>query len=206
MKDDPQAPGADRGGVQGVGKARGMRKRKRRIKSGGNDTLKGGHRTNKGGRPPVVTLAKVEEIGEHMANGMPEHYACLLCGVNPETFPSAVSRKPEFRRALDIHHARFMQESLHFIKAGGERVSLITGQDKEGGNIVTEKILPWTGRAWILERRYKPHFNRTDVVKVPGPEDRGGLMTAQEMADLEKVSKALEQELEESRDVTKGAR
>ncbi len=143
-------------------------------------------RRNKGGRPPKITLGVVQEIGALMALGVPEEYACALHGVNPETFGPAVSRKPAFKAAMRVHHARFMAESLQIIKEGGERVTVETADGP------SEKILPWTGRAWILERRYKPHFNKTDIVK--GSEDRGdkgGLMTQDEMLELEKITKHL---------------
>ncbi len=138
------------------------------------------------GRPPKITIKEVRAIGELMALGVPEAYACELHGVNPETFGPAVSRKPEFKRAMMVHHAQFMAESLKIIKEGGERVMVMT---TEGAS---EKILPWTGRAWILERRYKPHFNKTEVHKPgEGKGEHGGLMTAEEMADLERMTKAL---------------
>lgn len=144
----------------------------------------------KGGRPAVITAAKVEAIGELMALGVPEDYACALEGINPESFGPAVSRSPAFKRIMRVHHARFMAESLKIIKEGGERVMVETTEGP------SEKILPWTGRAWILERRYKPHFNRTDIVKdKEGAGERGGLMSPQEMAELEQITKALVKEV-----------
>lgn len=145
---------------------------------------------NKGGRPAVITAAVVDEVCGHMALGVPEEYACAMVGVNPATFGPAVSRSEVFKAISRGHHAKFMAESLGFIKQGGERITLKSGEDKDGNDIFVDKVLPWQGRAWILERRYKPHFNRTEVVKPQqGPGEGGGLMTEQDMADLEKAMK-----------------
>lgn len=144
------------------------------------------------GRPPKITIKEVRAIGELMALGVPEAYACELHGVNPETFGPAVSRKPEFKRAMMVHHAQFMAESLKIIKEGGEVLRTAEGADDSGKQVFKDRIVPWTGRAWILERRYKPHFNKTEVHKPgEGKNESGGLMTAEEMADLERMTKAL---------------
>jgi len=140
---------------------------------------------NKGGRPPKITLSKVERIGALMALGVPEDYACALHGINPESFGPAVSRNPGFKCAMKVHHAQFMVEALEIIKAGGERVMVETADGP------SEKILPWTGRAWILERRYKPHFNRTDTHALTDSKGGGGLMTDAELGELERMAKAL---------------
>jgi hypothetical protein len=143
------------------------------------------------GRPAKVTLAKVEEIGKLMAIGVPEDYACALHGINPATFGPAVSRNPRYKAAMMLHHAQFMAESLAIIKKGGEVIT-VTSTDDEGKETSQEKVLPWSGRAWILERRYKPHFNRTDVVKDrdDAPGERGGF-TAEQLLDMERITKAL---------------
>jgi hypothetical protein len=139
----------------------------------------------KRGRPAKITLAVVREVGELMALGVPEDYACALVGVNAETFGPAVSRKASFKAAMKVHHAQFMAESLKIIKEGGERVTVTTADGP------SEKILPWTGRAWILERRYKPHFNKTDVLKnTEAPGERGGF-TADDLLEMEQMTKAL---------------
>jgi len=139
---------------------------------------------NKGGRPPKVTLAKVEAIGELMALGVPEDYACALHGILPETFGPAVSRNPAFKWAMRVHHAKFMAESLQIIKEGGERVMVETTEGP------SEKILPWTGRAWILERRYKPHFNRTDTHAV-SKADGSAFFSEADMQEMERIGRAL---------------
>lgn len=144
--------------------------------------------TNKGGRPAKITAAVVEEVAGYMADGVPEHYACALVGVNPETFGPAVSRNPAFRAIKDRHDARFIADSCQHIKNGGEKVTLITGQDEQGKNLVVEKILPWTGRAWLLERRYKPHFNKTDTHALT--DKTGQKDAAYELSEIEKVIRA----------------
>lgn len=164
----PQPSAEARLASQGEGvKPQGARKRKR-----------------KGGRPPKVTISKVQEIGALMALGVPEDYACALHGINPETFGPAVSRSPAYKAAMKVHHAKFMAESLQIIRDGGERVTVTTTEGE------SEKILPWTGRAWILERRYKPHFNKTEVVK-PGEAagESGGLLKEKDLLELEALMK-----------------
>jgi hypothetical protein len=142
------------------------------------------------GRPAKITAKVVEEIGAMMALGVPEDYACALHGINPATFGPAVSRSEAFKNIMRVHHARFMAESLQIIKEGGERIQIATEQG------FTEKIMPWSGRAWILERRYKPHFTRTDILKgSEAPGERGGLMSAEDLKELEKMGRALVKEL-----------
>lgn len=142
------------------------------------------------GRPPKITAAMVERVAALMADGTPEEFACAACGVNPETFGPAVSRNPEFKAIKRRHDAKFITESLAIIKAGGEKLQLADGVDKHGDEVFVEKIMPWTGRAWILERRYKPHFNKTEVHKdreTAG--ESGGLLSEQDMIDLERAVK-----------------
>src|SRR5215471_20871630 len=75
---------------------------------------------SKGGRPAKITLKTVAAVGELMALGVPDEYACALHGVNPETFGPAVSRKPEFKEAMKRHHAAFMARACRAIADGGE--------------------------------------------------------------------------------------
>lgn len=146
----------------------------------------------KNGRPQKITAAVVEEVSAHMALGVPEEYACALAGVNPATFGPAVSRSEEFKAIKRRHDARFMVESLSIIRAGGEKIELAAGQDKEGNPIVEEKMMPWTGRAWILERRYKPHFNRTEVLKPKeDANEAGGLLTRKDLDEMEQMARKL---------------
>ena len=53
------------------------------------------------------------------------------------------------------------------------------------------RVRPWTGLAWILERRHKPQFNKTEVIKAREGPGEGGLMTADEMLELEKLTKRM---------------
>jgi len=138
------------------------------------------------GRPAKITLSVVDKVGELMALGIPEEHACALCGVNAATFGPAVSRSEAFKAALKLHHARFMARALKGIAAGGE-VAQFTDQDDN----VRDVRLPWQGLAWILERRYKPHFNKTEVHKDKEADgERGGLLTAADMAELERIMRA----------------
>lgn len=133
----------------------------------------------KAGRPRKITLAVVNKVGALLALGMPQEYACALNGVNASTFASSVCINEELKEALRIHHARFMRDALKSIKEGGKRIMLASG---DGMN---ERLAPWTGLAWILERRYKPHFNRTDTHAIT--DDKGTPMFAP--ADLEELAK-----------------
>ena len=155
---------------------------------------------SRGGRPAKITAAVVEEVCEHMALGVPEVYACALVGVNPETFGPAVCRNPEFKAIKMRHDARFMADSLKKIRDGGEWVPVL---NTDGSPVVDEagrpvlKHVPWQGRAWIMERRYKPHFNKTDIVKdKEGAGEQGGLMPAATMAELERMTKEMVREME----------
>lgn len=143
---------------------------------------------SKVGRPAKITAAVVEEVAALMADGVPEHYACALVGVNAETFGPAVSRNPELRAIKDRHDARFIADSCRIIKEGGEKVQLLAGEDKEGNPTYAEKVLPWTGRAWLLERRYKPHFNKTDSHALTDPTGKEKGLEA-ELLELERVMK-----------------
>lgn len=143
------------------------------------------------GRPAVITLAVVEQVGELMALGVPEEYACALAGVKAETFGPAVSRKAAFKAAMVKHHARFMEESLRRIRDGGEIVQRADGVGKDGEPVYREERVPWTGRAWILERRYKPHFNRTDQHALTKADGSGCLLTSLDMGELERMAQAL---------------
>lgn len=146
---------------------------------------------NLGGRPRKITPQVVEEVAALMAKGVPEEYACALCGVLSETYGPAVSRSPELKAIARRHHAQFIADSLEIIKKGGEVIEVVDGQDEAGNPIIKEKLMPWTGRAWIMERRYKPHFTRTEVVKpAEGVGERGGLLLAvEEQAALEQMAK-----------------
>lgn len=124
---------------------------------------------NKGGRPAKLTLALVEEIGDCIALGMTEEQACLLVGVSYKSFKSAQTRKPEFAVAIKERQAVFLDEALKAIRGG---------------------IQGWQGRAWILERRHKPQFNRTDTHAVTDPEGKAAF-TAEDLLDMEKMTKAL---------------
>ena len=143
---------------------------------------------NKGGRPAIITAAVVEEVAALMAGGVPEHFACALVGVNPETFGPAVSRTPQFRAIKDRHDARFIAASVKIIREGGEKIQLQTGTDETGAPVMTEKVLPWTGRAWLLERRYKPHFNKTDTHALTDGAGKDKALEA-DLVELEKVMK-----------------
>lgn len=137
------------------------------------------------GRPPVITLAVVERVSELMALGMPEEDACALAGVNAETYGPAVSRSPEFKAVHRLNKARFMERALRAIANGGE----IRVTEDEEGNAKEERV-PWTGLAWILERRHKPHFNKREEL-AHGVAGAGVFFSADEERMLEEMAKEL---------------
>lgn len=122
------------------------------------------------GRPAKITLALVEFIGELIALGMTEEQACAANRVSHKSFESAKRRKPEFAGAIKNAQADFLAAGLRDIRAG-----------KAG----------WQGAAWILERRHKPQFNRTDNHALTTPAGEGFVLTDAEAADLEKMAKTM---------------
>ncbi len=141
-------------------------------------------RKTSAGRPPIITATVVEKVCELMALGLPEEYACAHEGVNPATFGPAVSRSEAFKAIKRRHDASFMAESLRVIASGGEKIEV-----KGANGEMHETFRPWQGRAWLLERRHKPHFNRTDTVAPSGRD--GGALSEREMLELETMAKAL---------------
>lgn len=100
------------------------------------------------GRPPILTLERVQAVGELIALGLTEEQACMAEGINPETFGPACCRNGEFRNALKEKQAEFLANAVRHIAAGA------TG---------------WQGRAWLLERRHKPQFSRSETFQRQSP-------------------------------------
>lgn len=139
----------------------------------------------------MITVAVVEEVARLMAKGMPEKYACALVGVSAETFGPAVSRNAELKAVHTRILAEFIRDSLDIIVKGGEVIRMATGEMVDGEPVVQEKVMPWTGRAWILERRHKPDFTKT-IVEAKGDKDApssGALLSEADMLLMEKVMK-----------------
>lgn len=98
----------------------------------------------KPGRPAKITPEVIDRIARLIAKGMTEEQACVRIGVNHHSLRTARSRNDEFEAAIKRAQAEYLDESLDMIGSG---------------------VRGWQGRAWILERRHKPQFNRTpDVV------------------------------------------
>lgn len=89
------------------------------------------------------TIELVTEIAENMAMGLSAKLACAA--TNPptgvESFNSAITRYPEFREILDVAQARFAKSALMDIRSG---------------------VQGWQGAAWILERRHKADYSKTE--------------------------------------------
>ena len=108
---------------------------------------------SKGGRPRVITRQIVEEVGEYMADGIPQDYACALVGVNASTFGPVVSRREDFREIMLLKHARYMARALKAIKEGGEEIVQTNEKgepEKDKNGLTQTRIRPWTGFAWVL--------------------------------------------------------
>jgi len=105
-------------------------------------------RRSLGGRPRLITVEKVQAIGDLIALGLTEEQACLAEGVNPATFGPACCRNEGFRNALKAKQAEFLAKAVRLIAAG------TTG---------------WQGLAWLLERRHKPQFSRSETPQGHSP-------------------------------------
>lgn len=136
-------------------------------------------RKRKTGRPAKITLAAVRAVGHLIALGMTEEQACLAEALNHGSFRSAVHRKPTFATAIKSEHAQFLRRALTAIADGGE-VSTLGGGSRA----------PWTGLAWILERRHKPQFNRTEAA-VLAIAAGGAVLTPEQMVELERLAKQM---------------
>src|ERR1700674_1836419 len=95
----------------------------------------------KRGRPARITLAVVKKIGRLIAKGLTEEQACLRVGANHSSLRTARHRNTDFETAIKRAQVEYLDESLDRIGDG---------------------VRGWQGRAWILERRHKPQFNRTE--------------------------------------------
>lgn len=127
------------------------------------------------GRPQVVTLAVVQEIAADIGYGMTEEQACAAANVGYAAFKKAEQRNPEFVLAIKKGQAIFLRRALRNIADGGEYCPLIKG------------LRPWTGLAWLLERRHGAQFRRVDAhvgMAAPG----GLLMSPEDEAELQRMA------------------
>jgi len=99
------------------------------------------------GRPAIITLPVIREIGTLIAKGMTEEQACAHVGVSHPSFRSARSRNPEYASAIKEAQADYLATALDKIGDG------------ESG---------WQGRAWILERRHGEQFRRNSGLELSG--------------------------------------
>jgi len=136
---------------------------------------------NKGGRPAKLTPAIINQIGEHIADGTTEEQACMIVGVSFKSFESAKRRKPEYAGVIKKKQAIFVGKALKVIAAGGEYI--ITGEQRG-------YLKPWTGLAWILERRHKAQFCRYEA-KALTPDGEGAILTQEQINDLGKIAREL---------------
>jgi len=128
----------------------------------------------------------VVKIGGLIALGATEEQACLAQNppVNLESFRTARKRNPEFELPIKKAQADFLARALPTIANGGEVEEWVSG-----GKVVW-RVKPWTGLAWILERRHKPQFNRTDTHAVT--DEKGApFLTDEDMKELSKTAKEM---------------
>lgn len=123
----------------------------------------------KPGRPAKITLEVAQKIGRLIAKGMTEEQACCRVEVNLEAFRKACQRHPEFVPSIKKAQADFLDDALTDIRMG-----------KPG----------WQGAAWILERRHKPQFNRTETLAATDTEGRP-FITAKDFNAFELLGKDL---------------
>ncbi len=139
------------------------------------------------GRPAKVTLDMMAAIAEDIAFGLTEEQACFG-RVNLETFRSA-KRRDEFSQPIKEAQSKFLRRAVRAIAEGGEHQVIGEG---EKATVIRK---PWQGMAWLLERRYKPQFNRTEQVAQTDAEGRA-IFTPQDFKDLEEIGKELVREME----------
>jgi hypothetical protein len=97
------------------------------------------------GRPAIITLALIEQVGALIARGLTEEQGCLRVGINYCSFRTARSRNPEFESAIKQAKADFLDQAIDTIAKGGRG---------------------WQGLAWLLERRHADQFRRTSGMEV----------------------------------------
>jgi len=97
------------------------------------------------GRPPIITLALIQQVGQLIAKGLTEEQACLRVGINHCSFRTAKHRNPEFETVLKEFHAQFLDQAIDTIAKGGRG---------------------WQGLAWLLERRHGDQFRRNTGMEV----------------------------------------
>lgn len=140
-----------------------------------------------GGRPRTVTLEKVKGVGNWIALGMTEEQACLAEEVSYAALKKAQQRRPEFVLAIKRAQVQFLKRALSSIANGGE----VRALRLESGALV-ERLMPWTGLAWLLERRHKPQFNRTDgALAIAVGAEGGAFFTEADLADLARMAKEM---------------
>jgi hypothetical protein len=97
------------------------------------------------GRPAIITLALIEQVGQLIAKGLTEEQACLRVGINLSSFRTARSRNTDFEVAIKQAKADFLDQAIDTIAKGGRG---------------------WQGLAWLLERRHADQFRRTSGMEV----------------------------------------
>ena len=135
----------------------------------------------------MLTLAKVIEVAKLIGLGVPEEYACIHKGVSYQAFQKAKERRPDFVEAIKKERSNFLVHALNVIKAGGEKVTVMAGEG------LREVFRPWQSYAWILERRHKEHFGKTEInVEVNQTNTNNVLQLTEAMqADLERAARQL---------------
>ena len=102
------------------------------------------------------------------AKGLTEVQACLVAGVNFNTFNSAKQRNPDFAHALKVAKVVFLDRALTRILAGERN---------------------WQRLAWLLERRHREQFSRSVSRVDQGMENAGFVLTAEAQAQLAAIAK-----------------
>jgi len=99
------------------------------------------------GRPPLITLDVVKDVGALIAKGLTEEQACLRVGINHSSFRTARHRHEEFETAIKDCQAEFVDMALDKIAKGVNR---------------------WQSLAWLLERRHGEQFRQKQGIEMSG--------------------------------------
>lgn len=97
------------------------------------------------GRPRVITADVIKRVATLIGKGMTHEYACALTGISNKSLETARSRNPDFEGAIKKGQAVWMEKALDLLWA---------------------RVDNWQPIAWLLERRHKALFSKTDTAVV----------------------------------------
>lgn len=125
-------------------------------------------------------MAVIERIACRIGKGCTEEQACVLEGISVKSFDSAKRRNPQFAGVVKKRQAEFIDNALDVIADGGM------------ASVVDGKVImkPWTGLAWILERRHRAQFARLEA-KSEAVSSDGTVLSQEQIDDLGRIARKL---------------